>query len=147
MWRPRQLPDDFVQTTEVMFQPMAESAKPAFSEADLRCLQSLIRLTAEFHLYLRTLDVAVPDKNDLVFACESIFSGLDSFVTVSQIYRALVGSVPSNLSWNLTSLQSLKDQFNSMYREFLSERLFERKCRLLLDMFKLQIVFTGLLFE
>ena len=40
-------------------------------------------------------------------------------------------------------MQSLRDRFLSLYPEFVAETKFENKCRLLLDLFKLQIVFAG----
>lgn len=36
-----------------------------------------------------------------------------------------------------------KDEFMSRYHTFLAQTDFETKCRLLLDLFKLQIVFAG----
>ncbi len=68
-------------------------------------------------------------------------------MTLNSSYKILAGSLESSLKWNLTSVESLKRQFTTMYQEFLSERKFEKQCRLLLDLFKLQIVFTGMLFE
>ena len=70
-----------------------------------------------------------------------------SFVTLNNSYKILEGSLESSLKWNVTSVASLKGQFTAMYQEFVSERTFEKQCRLLLDLFKLQIVFTGMLFE
>ena len=146
MWQPRQLPVDFRRTVESIFEPAAESAKPGFNEADLRSLHSLISLTVEFHIYLTATNILQPERNDVAYACESIFSGIESFVAVNNSYRILVGSITSELEWNLANLGSLKEQFISMYQEFLAESVFERKCRLLLDLFKLQIVFAGMSF-
>jgi len=44
-------------------------------------------------------------------------------------------------------MQSLRDRFLSLYREFVAETKFENKCRLLLDLFKLQIVFAGAFYD
>jgi len=40
-------------------------------------------------------------------------------------------------------VQSIKDRFLALYPEFMVETAFENKCRLLLDLFKLQVVFAG----
>lgn len=147
MWRPRKLPADFVAVVNEIYEPAAESAKPGFDEGDLRCLRSVISLTVDFHMYLESVDVVAPDKDDVTYACGSIFSGIESFVAVNDSYKILEGSLESSLTWDLTSLESLKERFTTMYQEFLSERTFEKQCRLLLDLFKLQLVFTGMLFE
>lgn len=147
MWRPRRLPADFVAVVNEIYEPAAESAKPGFDEGDLCCLRSVISLTVDFHIYLENVNLVAPDKNDVAYACESIFSGIESFVRLNNSYKILEGSLESSLKWNVTSAESLKGQFTAMYQEFLSEGTFEKQCRLLLDLFKLQIVFTGMLFE
>ena len=43
----------------------------------------------------------------------------------------------------ISSMESFKSQFVSMFNQFTNETNFENKCRLLLDLFKLQIVFAG----
>lgn len=147
MWRPRQLPADFVEIVDRIYEPAAEAARPGFNEMDLRCLRSVISLTVDFHIYLENVNVIAPDMNDVTYACESIFSGIESFVAVNNSYKILEGSLGSGLTWNLRSLESIKEHFAPTYQEFLSERKFEKQCRLLLDLFKLQIVFTGMLFQ
>jgi hypothetical protein len=47
----------------------------------------------------------------------------------------------------MISTMSLKKQFLSWFHEFEIETSFEKKCRLLLDLFKLQIVFAGVLYD
>jgi hypothetical protein len=44
----------------------------------------------------------------------------------------------------ISSRESFKTQFVSMFKEFTEEVNFENKCRLLLDLFKLQIIFVGI---
>jgi hypothetical protein len=57
----------------------------------------------------------------------------------------LRGSMDSTLSFpHLTSLWALKELYDSIYQKFVSETEFETKCRALLDLFKLQIVFAGI---
>ncbi len=147
-WEPRTLPAEFGETVRLIYEPTAESAKPAFDESHLGCLHAIIRLTVEFHHYLNSAIIIVPDGNAVTFACESIFSGIESFVILSDTYQVLVGSMKSSINWDdPISLGSLTERFKYMYKEFLSERTFERKCRLLLDLFELQIVFAGMSFD
>jgi hypothetical protein len=44
----------------------------------------------------------------------------------------------------ISSRDSFKTQFVSMFNKFTKEVNFEKKCRLLLDLFKLEIVFAGI---
>jgi hypothetical protein len=44
----------------------------------------------------------------------------------------------------ISSRESFKTQFVSVFNKFTEEVNFESKCRLLLDLFKLQMVFVGI---
>ena len=44
----------------------------------------------------------------------------------------------------ISSRESFRAQFVSMFTKFTEELNFESKCRLLLDLFKLQMVFVGI---
>jgi len=147
MWKPGPLPEGFVTYVKSIYEPMAETAKPGFLEDNLRRLYSLIYNAVDFHNYLETADMVSPAYNDKVYMCDSIFSCIESFTYVNGNYSVLIGAMDSELKWGLTSLNSLKERFNSMYQEFLSEQNFEKKCRLLLDLFKLQIVFFGMVYD
>ena len=133
--------------TRTITASMDEDARPASSGYDIEHLGVLIRLTVEFHYFLQS---APPwprfpgdPLNDRAYAIESIFAGIDSFKVVMQAYGILVGSTPTTIDWSAVTVQSLKVQFCSMFEQFVAEKEFEKKCRLLLDMFKLQIVFSG----
>jgi len=81
-------------------------------------------------------------------ACRAIRSGVDSFCGLNATYRILSGATGSNIKWGMiSSWESFKVRFISMFDEFTAEVHFENKCRLLLDLFKLQIVFAGVLYE
>ena len=54
----------------------------------------------------------------------------------------------SEMEWGVTSsMTSLEEVFNSKYRKFSGETDFREQCKLLLDLFKLQIVFAGMSYE
>jgi hypothetical protein len=141
------LPADVPIIVESIYEPMAEAGKPAFREPDLSALHAVVRLTVEFHQYLATASLEIPDKDDTRWVCDSTIAGIKSFVHVNQLYSVLVGSMDSNLKWDFMSLESFKQRFNSIYQEFMAEQIFEKKCRVLLDLFKLQIAFTGMCYE
>lgn len=145
---------------------MIEGAKLCFSGLEQEHLRCIIRLTGEFNNYLqngnpqlRTIalqhsqsdNLQVPpnqlELNDLKYSIESIFSGIDSFLSVGAAYRVLVGASSSEIEWGMVPMTSLKEQFFSLYDQFTMEANFEKKCRLLLDLFKIQIVFAGVFYD
>jgi hypothetical protein len=120
---------------------MAESAKSCFSEQERNHLGALIRVTVEFHDHLQSFD---SDPVKLEYMCESVFAGFDSFMLVTHAYSVVSGTSHSTIDLESISLPSLKEQFGSVFSEFVREAIFEKKCRLLLDLLKLQIVFAGI---
>jgi hypothetical protein len=126
---------------------MQESARSQLSESELDDLRCLIRLTVEFSHYLEDEDGRPPDPSKTRYVGESIFSGVDSFSAITAAVRGMFGSTKSALPSDVTSVESLKQEFDKRYRDFLVEANFDHRCRLLLDLFKLQIVFAGLSYE
>jgi hypothetical protein len=55
----------------------------------------------------------------------------------------------SRIDWNtiprLGSLHEFRAFYAAQYEEFLAAATFERKCRLVLDLYKLQFLFVGIL--
>lgn len=146
----------------------SECARSCFEEPAQEHLRCLVRLTIEFDDYLkngvpqlREITKRFHDRhhpniqiqphevelNELKYSIESVFSGIESFCSVSAAYRVLVGATSSRVEWDKVSVISLKEQFVSMFHEFTIETNFEKKCRLLLDLFKLQIVFAGVFYD
>ena len=150
---------------------MISSAGPFFDRADMDHLRCVIRLTVEFHDYLLngSVEIAtrilqspqaryVPDaqaasadafnKYDLAYACESVRSGVDSFCAVISRYNLMDGHTNSRVDWKAASSKaSFKAHFAAMFSELIEEANFESRCRLLLDLFKLQIVFAGISYD
>jgi hypothetical protein len=149
---------------------MAESVGSCFSQTELGHLNALVRLTVEFHGYLQgvwpagkardslrsnwpagkllnDLQSANIDPSSLDYICGSVFAGVESYISVTRGYKVLVGAMDSRIEWSTISFPSIKVQFVPMFDEFVKEENFESKCRLLLDLFKLQIVFAGLSYD
>ena len=118
-----------------------------FSESELGDLGSVVRLTVEFVYFLRRWDMGSVDTHTLEYVGDSILWGVDSFLSVCHAYRVLVGQTRSTLPERVISRAALKDEFMAMYNIFAVETNYEKKCRLLLDLFKLQIVFAGLTYD
>ena len=125
---------------------MVESGRSYFIESELEDMRVLIRLTVEFFHYLQGEDLSPGVEDKVRYVCDSVFSGIDSFGLVHFAYRFMAGARITTLAPGGKSIDSLKEEFISRYREFSQGQGqdFEFQCRLLLDLFKLQIVFAGL---
>ena len=123
---------------------MVEPVESCFLESELDDLRCLIRLTVEFHDYLQSGPSNPLEPN---YTCESVFAAVESFMSLTRAYKVLVGAIDSTLGWDMISMPSLKKQFLSMFDEFNREVNFEKKCRILLDLFKMQIVFAGMTYD
>jgi hypothetical protein len=130
---------------------MEKSARPGFDDKNIEHLRILIRVTMEFHDYLRSAppwpQFPGDPFHDMTYMIDKILMNIDSFRSVLHTYGVLVGSTKSRIDWSGVGVQSLKDRFLSLYPEFVAETEFENKCRLLLDLFKLQIVFAGSFYD
>jgi hypothetical protein len=126
---------------------MVESANPWFVAAELDDLRCLIRVTFEFMDYLQTTSAALPSDFDRRYAIETIFSAIDSYANVSAGYRGLADATSSSINWGDVSMTTFNGQFTSKFHEFVAESNFEKRCRLLLDLFKLQIIFSGFSYD
>jgi len=139
--------NDLREQVQAIQHSMVESGAECFLESELDDLRCLIRLTIEFFHYLQGEDLSPLVEDQVNYVCESVFSGVDSFCAVSIACRVMSGARDSKLSQGIWSIESLKEEFISLYREFPSETDFEKRCGLPLDLFKLQIVFAGLSYE
>jgi len=135
---------DIRRRVETLHASMAESSHGCFSKTELDHLRTVIRLTVEFHSYLR---LACTHHFCLTYMSESIFSGVDSYCGLTGAYKVLRDATESRIEWSGISAPSLKERFSSIFDEFDRETNFEAKCRLLLDLFKLQIVFAGMSYD
>jgi hypothetical protein len=143
--------NDEVLLVRAIQSSMGESARPGFNDKDIQNLDILIGVTVEFHNYLLSAGPwpHFPDDSfhNTTYMIDKILINIDSFRIVMHSYGVLVGSTRSRIDWNTVRVQSLKDRFLSLYSEFVTETSFENKCRLLLDLFKLQIVFAGAFYD
>jgi len=143
--------DDEIERVRAIQESMTESARPGFDDDDIEQLCVLIRLTVEFYDYLRSAPPwpKFPGDpfHDLTYQGDSILWNIDSFFKVLHSYCILVGATNTTIDWNAINLGSIRDTFLTTYEDFLREVIFEQKCRLLLDLFKLQIVFAGAFYD
>jgi len=141
------LRQDYPRGEIIAIQASMTEAASHFSAPELEALRVVIRLTIEFFHFLQRTDVDTVDFESLLYVDGSVFSGMDSFRSLCQAYRTTQGESRSTLPQSITSRTALKDEFTALYSGFAAEASFEKKCRLLLDLFKLQIVFAGLTYD
>jgi hypothetical protein len=133
-----------VTATQVV---LLEAARETFSESELDDLRCVVRLVVEFHDFIANANLETIDKAELRYEAESVFSGVDSFTNVAAAYRVLMGQKDSSIERATISGESLVHEFMSMFSRFGIEEQFETKCRLLLDLFRLEIIFAGLFYD
>ena len=138
---------ELVEEVRAIQHAMAEAAGECLATSEIEHLAVLIRLTVEFHYYLQGTSVEQLERNRVRYSDESVFAGIESFCSVSAAYRMLSGSRETTLRWEGMSLSWVKERFNSVFDSFEGATEFELKCRFLLDLFKLQIVFAGITYE
>jgi len=136
--------DDEIQRIHTLQQSMEEFGRVWFLESDIQHLRDLVRLTVEFYDYLTSTPPRpqFPDDpfHDLTYKAEAILINVESFCAVTRAYGVLVGATSSTIDWNKTNIGILRERFTSLYTLFVAQKDFETKCRLLLDLVKLQIV-------
>jgi hypothetical protein len=120
---------------------MGDAVSASFSASELEALHVVIRITLEFRRDLK-------NKKISNYAAASVFSGIESFVSLTHAYGILAGSeLQSQLQWKSLSPASLKKEFNRLYLRFIAEDAFEQQARLLLDLFKLQIAIAAVTYD
>lgn len=130
----------FEEVRSVQDAMIARSASYLLEEAE--DLRGLIRITIEFFYFL-TGDLAT-DNSSVNYMIETIFSGVDGFMMVSRAHRFMPNRTGSAVTWGRVTHATLKQEFVSHYQNFRSETNFEKQCRLLLDLFRLQLIFAGM---
>jgi hypothetical protein len=132
---------------------MVEEAASTFSESELDHLRTVVSFTIEFFDFIESADTDSFNTYDrsityeLRYNIESIFAGIESYTVVNASYKVLVGATRSRVNWENVSISALRERFIAKYHDFMQETNFENKCRLLLDLFKIQIVFAGMLYD
>jgi hypothetical protein len=139
---------DSVQKIRAIQASMVDAAESCFEPSELEHLRVLVRLTMEFRQYLQRESVEMADIHySNQYVSESIFSGLDSFRSVTHAYQVLVGARDSAIDWSVISKSSIEREFLSTFESLEQAQIFEDKCRFLWDLFKLQLAFAAILYD
>lgn len=130
-----------------IYEFMADSKESSFLESENAAVFELIKVTVEFWHYLLSANIDSPDDDALRYACESTFAAVDEFCLISSAYRMQPGARRSSRLVEIPSSLTVKNLYISTYRQLSLETTFEGKCRLLLELFKMQMIFAGLRYE
>jgi hypothetical protein len=118
---------------------MAAQVTSCFGAGQIESLRVVVRLTMEFKQALKSGGI----DNDYVGG--STFSGIDSFVSLAYAYETLDDAEQVSLvRWDRVSVSSLKQRFLRLYPKFIAGKRFEKQCRALLDLYKLQLALAAM---
>ena len=119
--------DELVKRVQAGQAAIVEAARSTFAEAELDHLRAIVRLTLEFEDHLRHERTPLETRDPR--------------------HRTLSSSTTSGIDWSAMSASWLREEFRARLSQFEIEARFDVKCRLLLDLFELQIVFAGILHD
>jgi len=115
-----------------------------FSESEIQALRTIVRIALEVSAFLRGDEPIVSAGRQLRYNLDTVISGIKSFTCLSGAYGVLVGALPSGLIWDEMSNDTLLVETLNFTQRFLDETDFMQKCRLLLDLFKLQLALVAI---
>jgi hypothetical protein len=88
------------------------------------------------------------NQYDLNYACETILSGVDCFERMSPFHPTWTSTLTSSVDWRIfASREEFNSRFFALFGQFLAESDFQKKFRLLHDLFKLQLAFVAMSYE
>jgi hypothetical protein len=126
--------------------PMLQEAESVLRPEGVQGLRCLIRLAVEFESLLIADPMAL-DEESLAYECDSIFAGVDSFVATRNEVEVECGrQTPHAAQQFLASFSDVKSDFQAKYLRFLAETDFGTRCRLVLDLFRVQLVFAATMY-
>ncbi len=125
---------------------MTQLAESGYYEDRIEDLLSLTSMVVDFCYCLQQTHVDESYRSDTEYNCNSLFAVVDTFTQVSSDYYCLIGSETSNIDWGDISVSSIKKLIDLTYKRFESEPVFLKKCRYLLDLYKMGLVFAGLVY-
>jgi hypothetical protein len=121
-----------------------EGAEEAFDASEIEDLRCLTRLAVEFNECLQLVEADARPRDYII---GSVVAGVDSFYALAHGYRCLVGATSGGVDWDtlarLTSPGGLREYYVALFSQLSAAGTLERKCRLVLDLFKLQLFFVS----
>jgi hypothetical protein len=131
---------------EALERIVLDDAQSWCTDSGIESFSVVIRLVAEFKEYLERTVAAEIESDEPLYVCGSVFSGLDSFDSSAHAYRVLRDVEPSGVQWGdpaLSRFETLRSRYFEMYQELIGGAPLQHAGRLLLDLFKLQVIWAG----
>ncbi len=130
---------------------MVAEVRAELEEKDLQEIGELVEVGVQFFHFLtaRGRWPAFPEDPflNMTYEVSGLLCHVDTFLSLVGLYGILTGSKPSMIDWSAVTASSLKDRYLSAYQEFIDETHFVKKLRLLLDLYKLQLVYAGMFYD
>jgi len=130
-----------------IYLPFEIQAAKTIPESEAGDLRAIVRITIETVDYIEENGTPVRGAEAALYMCETIFSGISSFCTITETYNSMKEARPSQLSSGVWSLELLTSEIERSFARFLDESDFCERCRLILDVFKLQMMLAGLVYQ
>jgi hypothetical protein len=122
---------------------MAAEVQDCFLDEEIDDLKVVLRIALEVSGYLEGEEQLTPAANSFDYQLDTVLSGIDSFASLASAYSVLIGALASDLDWDDMSGTSLKKAIAVLREKFLAEAEFNKKCRHLLDLFKLELALVA----
>jgi hypothetical protein len=123
---------------------MSKQAGDGFDEKDVEALNVIIRICLEVSDDLVHQRASATPTHSLRYTLETVISGLDFYIVLAISYSCLVDARSSELDWSTIGFLDLEETILSTRARFVSEDDFLKKCRCLLDLYKLQLALVAI---
>ncbi len=139
---------DWIRRTKQQQEQMKHLAKSKYFEEGegLEELLGLISMLVDFCCKLRPVDMDNFDQSDVEDNFLILFANMDTYMDVCSSYAVIFGRVDSQIEWGDITPKSVKQLIDQTYAIFEAECDFFMKVRYLLDLFKMSLVFAGLVY-
>jgi len=121
----------------------SKQAADCFSKEEVVALNVVIRICLEVSDDLIRQRANSHPTRDFQYTLRTVISGLDFFTSLSSAYSVLVDARSSEIDWSTTRFLDLEETILSTRARFVSEDEFLKKCRCLLDLYKLQLALVA----
>ncbi len=139
---------DWVARTKQQQEQMRQLAQSGYFEEGegLEELLGLISILVDFCYEIKTIDIDSYDQWDVEGNFGILFANVDTFIRVCDDYSIIKSAIDSQIEWGEITTKSVKQLIDQTYDRFEAECDFHMKVRYLLDLFKMSLVFAGLVY-
>lgn len=117
-----------------------------FTDAAIESLKIVIRTAIQAGTGLIAIEDAKNLQEEARYHLDTIISGIEWFVVLSDTYGCLTIHKPSQLDWKHLDERALLEKVDEMMKTLLAASAFSDKCRALLDLYKVELTLVGILY-